>query len=121
MRCFMLVALLFTAACGGTDAVSTLPAGTVVIETKAGATATFTSLRGGSFIAWHSADGVHHSMASNATPAVFPEIDVPAGGISTDVKFAVPGDYGYFCTIHGAAAENGTIHVLVPASLILPQ
>lgn len=116
MRYVMLVALLIAAGCGGTDTLSTLPAGTAIIETKVGATGGLVSIRDGGFIAWHSSDGVHHSMASSATPALFTEVDVPAGGTSTEVKLITPGDFGYFCTIHGAAVESGGVHVIVPGS-----
>jgi hypothetical protein len=116
MRYFMLVALLSAAGCGGTDTLSTLPAGTIIIPTQVGSTGTFTSIRDGTFIAWHSGDGVHHSMASTSAPPLFTETDVPAGGTSVEAKLITPGDTDYYCTIHGAAVESGTVHVAVPGS-----
>jgi plastocyanin len=115
MRSVMLVALLFAASCGGTDTpVSTLPAGTTVIQTQVGQTAGAATIRDGSFIAWHSNDGQHHVMSSAETPPLFSDIDVPAGGTSTGVKINTPGDRAYFCTIHGGASEAGSVHVFGP-------
>jgi plastocyanin len=117
MRSVMFVAFLFTAACGGSDTpVSTLPAGTTIIQTQVGQTAGAASIRDGSFVAWHSNDGQHHVMSSSETPPIFSDIDVPAGGTSTDVKITTPGDKPYFCTIHGVASEAGSVHVFTPGT-----
>ena len=110
------LALLLAAACGMADApTERLPPGTTVVDWQVGASGVFTTVRDGQFIAWRSADGMHHTVTSGSTPPAFDDVDVPQGGTSAAVKLTTPGDYRYSCSIHGAA-ENGTIRVLVPGS-----
>ncbi len=114
---YLAVGLLFAAACGGSSGPSNnLPPGTTVVDWHVGATGVLTTIRDGEFVAWRSVDGMHHTVTSSNTPADFAEVDVPAGGISAALKFTKPGDYRYFCSIHGATVQNGTVHVLVPGS-----
>jgi len=87
-----------------------------VVDWHVGATGVLTTIRDGESVAWRSVDGMHHTVTSSSTPAAFVEVDVPGGGTSTAVRFTSPGDYRYFCSIHGATVENGSVHVLVPGS-----
>jgi plastocyanin len=119
MRHLLIVALLVATACGGISSdpkLAKLPAGTTVLDSHVGATGGLTTVRYGSFIAWRSADGLEHKITSSSTPAAFTEIDVPAGDISEAVAITPAGVYEYHCSIHGAAVENGTVHILVPGS-----
>jgi plastocyanin len=119
MRHLMLVALLGATACGISPPdprLAKLPAGTIVLDSHVGATGDVTTIRYGSFVAWLSVDGKQHTITSTSTPAAFPEVDVPAGEISTAVAITPAGFYNYYCSIHGTAAENGTVHVLIPGS-----
>jgi plastocyanin len=119
MRHLMLVALLVGTACGGISSdpkLAKLPAGTTVLDSRVGETGGLTTVRYGSFVAWRSADGLQHTITSSSTPAAFTEIDVPAGDVSEAVAITPAGVYNYYCAIHGAAVENGTVHVLVPGS-----
>jgi copper binding plastocyanin/azurin family protein len=117
MRWSRFVALLFAAACGMSDPPSDgLPPGTTMVDWRVGATGLSTTIRDGQFVAWRSADSMHHTVTWTSTPAALDEVDVPGGGTSTAVHFTSPGDYRYSCSIHGATVENGTVHVLVPGS-----
>ncbi|HEY2030698.1 MAG TPA: hypothetical protein VGH20_15985 [Myxococcales bacterium] len=116
MRHLLLVAFAFATACGGSSSssLSKLPAGTTVVDVHAGAIGGQATVRFGSFVAWRSADGLAHHITSNGT--AFTPVDVPAGDVSTAVVITPAGVYDYFCSIHGAASESGSVRVLVPGS-----
>ena len=109
--------VLVLAACGGSSdsgspSGAPPPPGTTVVDWRVGAVGVETTIRAGESVAWRSVDGMRHTATSSSTPQAFAEVDVPGGGISAAMRFATPGDYPYFCSIHGARAQNGTVHVI---------
>jgi plastocyanin len=117
MRHFLLATFVVCTACGGSSnsSATKLPAGTTVLDLHAGATGADATVRFGSFVAWRSADGLQHTIASASTPPAFPTTDVPAGDVSNAIAITPAGTYKYVCAIHGAS-ETGSVHVLVPGS-----
>lgn len=110
---FSLVAGL--SACGGSGpsgSPNTMPAtGATVINWFVGATNVQTTIKAGTAVQWLSTDGMAHTVTSSSTPPAFPEFQVPASGYSAPMTFNTPGTFPYFCSIHGARAQNGTLTV----------
>jgi hypothetical protein len=103
-------ALLLLAACGSSS--PALPAGTTVIDWRVGATGLAHTVQVGQSVAWRSVDEMGHTATSGSSPAAFAEVEVPSGQTSAAVRFDTVGDYPYFCSIHGAKVQNGTVHVV---------
>ncbi len=111
---FSLVAVL--SACGGygssgstSSAVSATDA--MVIMWYVGATSVQTTVKAGTVVQWKSMDGMAHTVTSSFVPPAFAELDVPASGVSSPMAFNTPGTFPYFCSIHGAKVQNGTLTV----------
>ena len=91
---------------------STVPAtGATVIEWYVGATGLETTVKAGGVVQWKSTDGMEHTVTSSSMPSAFPQLGVPAGGLSSPMTFTMPGTFAYFCSIHGARVMNGTLTV----------
>jgi plastocyanin len=115
LKPFALLVIVVVAGCGGWSDFASPSAApphpdTTVIDLRVGAVGEETTVQAGESVAWRSADGMHHTAASSSTPQAFVEVDVPSGAVSAAVRFATPGDYPYFCSIHGV--QNGTVHVI---------
>jgi plastocyanin len=110
---FSLIAVL--SACGGGSngsTGSTVPApDATVIGWYVGATSVETTVKVGSNVQWKSTDGMTHTVTSGSMPSAFAELNVPASGVSSPMAFNTPGTFPYFCSIHGAKVENGTLTV----------
>ncbi len=89
---------------------STVAAATV-IGWYVGATSVQTTVKAGSTVQWKSTDGMAHTVTSSSAPSAFPELDVPGSGFSSPMVFNTPGTFPYFCSIHGAKVQNGTLTV----------
>src|SRR2546422_2174513 len=110
----LLPLLAALSACGGSggSAGSTSAApGATVIGWQVGATSVQTTVKAGTTVQWKSTDGMTHTVTSTSAPAAFAEIDVPGGGVSSPMVFNTPGTFPYFCAIHGARGQNGTLTV----------
>ena len=109
---FSLVAAL--SACGGSGGSAGSPEvapGATVIGWQVGATNLQTTVKAGTTVQWKSTDNMTHTVTSSSTPSAFAEIDVPGGGFSSPMVFNTPGTFPYFCAIHGARVQNGTLTV----------
>jgi len=111
---FVLVAAL--SACGGygsSGSTSSTVAATdaTVIGWHVGANLQ-TTVKAGTKVQWQSTDGMAHTVTSSSSPAGFSELDVPAGGFSAATVFGTPGTFPYFCSIHGARVQSGTLTVM---------
>ena len=109
-------ALLFAvlSACGGSTGSSSPPvsaSGATVIGWYVGATNVQTTVKVGTTVQWQSTDAMAHTVTSTATPPAFAEIQVPASGFSPPMAFNTPGTFPFFCSIHGAKVQNGTLTV----------
>lgn len=103
--------LLLLAACGSSQMTTTPAPGATVIDWHVGATNVQTTVKAGAPVQWQSTDSMAHTVTSSATPAAFAEISVPASSLSQPMAFNTPGTYPYFCSIHGAKVQNGTLTV----------
>lgn len=83
----------------------------MVIDWFVGATNVQMTVKAGTIVQWKSTDSMTHTVTSSASPAAFAETGVPAGALSSPMTFNTPGTFPYFCSIHGAAAMNGTLTV----------
>jgi|SRR6267142_474889 len=109
---FSLVAAL--SACGGSGGSAGSAAaapGATVIGWQVGATNVQTTVKAGTMVQWKSTDNMTHTVTSSSTPSAFAEMDVPGGGFSSPMVFNTPGTFPYFCAIHGARVQNGTLTV----------
>jgi len=110
---FSLMAML--SACGGGSngsTASTVPAtDATVIGRHVGATNVETTVKAGSTVQWKSIDNMAHTVTSGSMPPAFAELNVPASGMSSPMTFNTPGTFPYFCSIHGAKVQNGTLTV----------
>ncbi len=112
LRAALLLAVL--SACGGsTGSSSTTVAasGATVISWYVGATNVQTTVKAGATVQWQSTDAMAHTVTSGATPSAFAELQVPASGLSPPMTFNTPGTFPFFCSIHGAKVQNGTLTV----------
>ncbi len=112
LRVTLLLAVL--SACGGsTGSSSTTGAasGATVISWFVGATNVQTTVKAGTTVQWQSTDAMAHTVTSSATPSAFAELQVPANGFSPPMIFNTPGTFPFFCSIHGAKVQNGTLTV----------
>jgi plastocyanin len=111
-RAALLLAVL--SACGGSTGSSTTTvsaSGATVIPWYVGATNVQATVKAGTTVQWQSTDGMAHTVtSSDATPA-FAELRVPANGLSSPLVFNTPGTFPFFCSIHGAKVQNGTLTV----------
>jgi plastocyanin len=108
----LLLAVL--SACGGSTGSSstTVPAsGATVISWYVGAANVQTTVKAGTTVQWQSTDAMAHTVTSSATPPAFAELQVPANGLSPPMAFNTPGTFPFFCSIHGARVQNGTLTV----------
>jgi len=87
------------------------PTDTTVIGWFVGATGVETTVKAGSTVQWKSIDNMAHTVTSGSMPSAFAELNVPAGGMSSPMTFNTPGTFPYFCSIHGAKVQNGTLTV----------
>jgi plastocyanin len=112
LRAALLFALL--SACGGStySGTTTISAsGATVISWYVGATNVQATVKAGTTVQWQSMDSMAHTVTSGATPAAFAELQVPASGFSPPAVFNTPGTFPFFCSIHGAKVQNGTLTV----------
>jgi plastocyanin len=111
LRAALLFAVL--SACGGSGSSSTTvsASGATVISWYVGATNVQTTVKAGTTVQWQSTDAMAHTVTSSATPAAFAELQVPASGLSPPMAFNTPGTFPFFCSIHGANVQNGTLTV----------
>jgi hypothetical protein len=109
LRAALLLSLLF--ACGGSTGTTVAAPGATVIPWFVGATNVQTTVKAGTTVQWQSTDAMGHTVTSSAAPAAFAELSVPASGFSTPMAFTTPGTFPYFCAIHGAKVQNGTLTV----------
>ena len=114
LKPFALSVIVMVAACGGWTDYSSSGEGprsqSNVIDLRVGAAPVETTIQAGESVAWRSADGMSHTAVSSSTPQAFAEVDVPGGAVSGAVRFATPGDYPYFCSVHGV--QHGSVHVI---------
>lgn len=113
LRAALSLAFLF-AACGGTPGAPGTPSaasGATVIPWFIGATSVQTTVKAGTTVQWHATDGMTHTVTSSSSPAAFTELQVPGNGFSAPTAFNTPGTFPYFCSIHGAGVQNGTLTV----------
>jgi plastocyanin len=112
-RRFAAIAIAALMGCGGSsdqgEGNAGGPGADLVIQWAVGATGLQHSIKAGSTVAWHSSDGHQHDVTS--TTAAFARIGVPGGGTSAPARFYTPGSFPYFCSIHGANVQNGTLTV----------
>jgi plastocyanin len=97
---------------GGGAAAAGVPGAAATVAWHVGATNVQTTIEAGSSVAWRSSDGMAHTVTSGSTPAAFGELAVPANGSAVMIRFDTPGTYPYFCSIHGAQIQNGTVTVI---------
>jgi plastocyanin len=111
LRAALLLAVL--SACGGsTGSPSTASAsGATVIAWYVGATNVQATVKAGTIVQWQSTDAMAHTVTSSASPAAFEELPVPANGLSAPTTFNTAGTFPFFCSIHGAKVQNGTLTV----------
>jgi hypothetical protein len=111
LRAALLLAVL--SACGGSTGSSSTTAspGATVIPWYVGATNVQTTVKAGTTVQWQSTDAMAHTVTSTATPSAFQELQVPASGFSQPMAFNTPGTFPFFCSIHGARVQNGTLAV----------
>jgi len=111
---FLLLAAVLASACGGyagAGGSSAAAPGATVIPWQVGATGVHTTVAAGTTVQWRSTDGMTHTVTSSSTPSAFAELAVPGGGYSSPMTFTTPGTFPYFCSIHGARVQNGTLTV----------
>ena len=82
-----------------------------MIPWAVGATGVRTTVAAGTTVQWKSTDGMTHTVTSSSTPSAFAELNVPGNGFSSPMTFDTPGTFPYFCAIHGARVQNGTLTV----------
>lgn len=82
-----------------------------VIGWYVGATSLQTTVKAGTTVQWRSTDGMAHTVTSTSAPSAFAELQVAANGLSSPMVFNTPGAFPYFCSIHGAKLQNGTLTV----------
>jgi plastocyanin len=112
LRAALLFAVL--SACGsstGSSSASAPASGATVIPWFVGATNVQTTVKAGTTVQWQSTDAMEHTVTSSATPQAFGELQLPASGFSPPMAFNTPGTFPYFCSIHGARVQNGTLTV----------
>jgi plastocyanin len=100
--------------CGGSSGPSGTPTpatGATVIDWFVGATNVQTTVKAGDTVQWKSTDGMAHTVTSSSAPAAFAEIGVSGGAFSSPMKFDTPGEFRYFCSIHGAGVMNGALTI----------
>lgn len=115
-KCLVFSLFVLLSSCGGYGGYGSGPAnapapGATVIRWYVGATGVETSVKAGTVVQWQSMDGMAHTVTSSDTPAAFAELQVPGGGLSAPTTFATAGTFPYFCSIHGARQQNGTLTV----------
>jgi plastocyanin len=111
---FLLLFGVLLSACGGyagAGGSSAAAPGATIIRWAVGATGVQTTVAVGTTVQWQSTDGMTHTVTSGSTPSAFVEMAVPGGGYSSPMIFTTPGTFPYFCSIHGARVQNGTLTV----------
>src|SRR3954468_3047664 len=113
LSAFSLVAALSACGYGANDSygASVAAPDATVIAWSMGATNVRTTVKAGAKVQWKSTDGMAHTVTSSSAPAAFAELGVPAGAFSVATTFDTPGTFPYFCSIHGAAVQNGVLTV----------